>query len=522
MASDEEVAAMSIAELQRSLQAVQDAIRITDSQLTEEHDALQQDRFGRRPSEMPKALRNLYQNGAWREHSIYLWPLVLEHSRIGHRLAANAEAELGSISYKQDTPLSEGEAILEEAIKESLAAKAACAPRMRRIFAARWAACDSRERQLSRTYMQKRRYWVSMLDANEENRSPEAVEAAIARDRELLVATRATSGMGGGMTNREIDLIFQEIETAGGTAGGYERWSRSITKIPNHNPDYLTPACDGGGVLMQNPLADHYATRNVNPWTAEERRMFLEKFVAHAKNFRKISAFFEHKSIEDVVRFYYDNKMRLGLKQLLKDSHLRKRGTRKLALTELAKLPTESRSIKDNFIHQPGFFSPDDQDEQEKENDRTIALSNGTMGRGWTPQDRQALIHALCRFDVSKEGEKTNVSVSTVWESIAAAVGNKTPKQCRQFYTKYKDIFGFGIYTPPSNPRSRRSPKRITPDSNSSAEENSRKQLRLSNPGVKNGSMTIPTTMVEYHANTNNGSKPKSEFPNAFLTGRNV
>lgn len=502
---------MSIADLQRSLQAVEDSCQITARLLGEERDAVQQDRFGRRPSEMPKTLRNLYQTGTWRQHSVYHWPLVLEHSRIGHRLAANAEAELASVSYKQKSPMPEGDAIAEEAIKDSLAAKAACAPRMRKIFAARWAARHSRDRQLSRTYMQKRRFWVTLLDANEESRSPDVVEAAIVRDRELLVATRATSGLGGGMTNREVDLIFQEIETAGGTAGGYERWSRSITKIPNHNPEYLMPASDGGGVLMQNPLADHYAARNVNPWTAEERRMFLEKFVAHGKNFRKISAFFEHKSNEDVVRFYYDNKMRLGLKQLLKDSHLRKRGTRKLALTELAKLPTESRSIKDNFIHQPGFFSPDNQEEQEKENDRAEALSNGALGRSWTPLNRQSLIHALCRFDVSREGDKNGNAVSTVWESISAAVGNKTPKQCRHFYTKYKDVLGLGIYAPPTYQRFRRSPKRITPDSNSSTEEpNSRKHLKMSISAVKNGATAIPTAVGEYYTNGSNNNNGRS------------
>lgn len=489
---------MSTSELERRIQAVHNSIKITDHQLSEERDALQQDRFGRRPSEMPKELRHLYQSGAWSQHRVYLWPLVLEHARTGHRLAAHAQSELSFISYKQRSPMPEGDAIAEEAVKESAAAKAVFSSRMRKIFSARWAARDSRDRHLSRTYMQKRRSWVTLLDEAEENRSPAVVDAAIARDRQLLVATRATSGMGGGMTNREVDLIFQEIETTGGTAGGYERWSRSITKIPNHNPDYLMPACDGGGVLMQNPLADHYAARNVNPWTAEERRMFLEKFVMHGKNFRKISAFFEHKSNEDVVRFYYDNKMRMGLKQLLKESHLRKRGTRKLALTELAKLPTESRSIKDNFIHQPGFFGPDDHEEGEKENERVDAFSDGAVARSWTTQNRQALIHALCRFDVAQEWKQNENTVSTVWESISAAVGNKTPKQCRHFYTKYKDVLGLGIYAPPAYDKSHRSPKRITPDSSSSAEESQPRKQPKTNSLSRKASAPFPRLAREY------------------------
>lgn len=492
---------MSTSELERRMEAVHNSIRITEHQLCEERDALQQDRFGRRPAEMPTELRHLYQRGEWSQHGVYLWPLILEHSRTGHRLAANAQAELSFISYKQKSPMPEGAAIAEEAVKESASTKAIYASRMRKIFAAQWAARDSKERQLSRTYMQKRRNWVSFLDTAEENISHSDLAATISRDRELLLATRASSGMGGGMSTREVDLIFQEIETAGGTAGGYERWSRSITKIPNHNPDYLMPACDGGGVLMQNPLADHYAARNINPWTAEERRMFLEKYIMHGKNFRKISAFFEHKSNEDVVRFYYDNKMRLGLKQLLKESHLRKRGTRKLALAELAKLPTESRSIKDNFIHQRGFFSPDNYEEEEKENERVHNLSDGSVGPSWTHQNRQALIHALCRFDVTQKSAPSENIVSTVWESISAVVGNKTPKQCRHFYTKYKDVLGLGIYAPPLQQRPHRSPKRITPDSNSSAENKQPRKQAKTNIQKQQGGMPFSTAVGKFYKN---------------------
>lgn len=489
---------MSILELQQSVKAVKHAVHITERQLNEERDAVQQDRFGRRPSEMPKALRELFQTGEWREHSVYLWPSVLELSKVGHKLSAQADAEPLHISYKPKTPMSEGSAIADAAVSEALSTATRIAPRLRKILAARNAARYSRVRELSRIYMHKRRYWVSLLDEAEESRSPEAAEQARQRDRELLVATRATSGMGGGMTTREIDLIFSEIEAAGGTAGGLERWGRSITGIPDQNPDYLPPASDGGGVLLANPLTEHYTARNVNPWTRAERLLFLEKFVAHGKNFRKVSTFFEHKSNEDCVRFYFDNKMRLGLKQLLKDSHLRKRGAKKLALVELSKLPTESRSIKDNFIHLPGFFSPDDQEEQEKENARAEGLSTGALGRSWTPQNRQALIFALCRFDVSKEGDEKHVS--TVWASIAAIVGDKTPRQCRQFYSQYKTTLALDRYIPPKSQR--QSPNRIVHDATRSPEDATpRKLLRRSNSVVKNNGTAVPTTVGEYCVN---------------------
>lgn len=377
------------------------------------------------------------------------------------------------------------------AIREAASAANAVSARVRNVLRVRRKARQQKRRRDAREYMIQRRIWMNRLKNAERQRSQEVVDRTKKQDRELLVATRAPSRMGASMTVREIDLTFEEIEAAGGTAGGLERWGRSITRIPDHNPRELPPACDGGGILIDNPLAYHYACRNINPWTTVERLMFLEKFLLHGKNFRKIAQYFEHKSCEDVVRFYFDNKKQLKLKQLVKDQSMKKKNAKKSTLTMLSRLPKESRNIRDNFLFQPGFESDSDNDDDDDDITqldwpKVDPFHGDPVARLWSPADCSALIFALCRFDVDafeerlrKETVKTVPSagvkgtkkrrlssssssslsdqqqqqqqqhIPTVWSSVAATVKSKTPRQCRDFYMQYKKALGLDGYRPP-------------------------------------------------------------------------
>jgi hypothetical protein len=53
-------------------------------------------------------------------------------------------------------------------------------------------------------------------------------------------------------------------------------------------------------------------------WTDIEQRVFVDKFLAYPKNFRKIASFLPFKKTADCVAFYYRNKKRLRLKNLRK------------------------------------------------------------------------------------------------------------------------------------------------------------------------------------------------------------
>lgn len=63
--------------------------------------------------------------------------------------------------------------------------------------------------------------------------------------------------------------------------------------------------CSNG--LVEDPLAYEKERTMINPWTSEERDIFMEKFAAFGKDFKKIASFLDHKTTADCVEFYYKN-----------------------------------------------------------------------------------------------------------------------------------------------------------------------------------------------------------------------
>ncbi|AES62202.2 putative transcription factor MYB/SANT family [Medicago truncatula] len=59
--------------------------------------------------------------------------------------------------------------------------------------------------------------------------------------------------------------------------------------------------------LVEDPLAIEKERSMINPWTSEEKELFLEKFAAFGKDFRKIASFLDHKTTADCIEFYYKN-----------------------------------------------------------------------------------------------------------------------------------------------------------------------------------------------------------------------
>ncbi|XP_058749755.1 uncharacterized protein LOC131622734 isoform X1 [Vicia villosa] len=59
--------------------------------------------------------------------------------------------------------------------------------------------------------------------------------------------------------------------------------------------------------LIEDPLATEKERNMINPWTSEEKEIFLEKFAVFGKDFRKIASFLDHKTTADCVEFYYKN-----------------------------------------------------------------------------------------------------------------------------------------------------------------------------------------------------------------------
>nr|QSD99673.1 MYB family transcription factor [Melilotus albus] len=94
--------------------------------------------------------------------------------------------------------------------------------------------------------------------------------------------------------------------------------------------------------LVEDPLAIEKERAMINPWTSEEKEIFLEKFAAFGKDFRKISTFLGHKTTADCVEFYYKNHKSDCFEEI------KKKGADKLAKFLKAKTDLMESGIKWN------------------------------------------------------------------------------------------------------------------------------------------------------------------------------
>ncbi|XVE75346.1 hypothetical protein DITRI_Ditri12bG0087000 [Diplodiscus trichospermus] len=63
--------------------------------------------------------------------------------------------------------------------------------------------------------------------------------------------------------------------------------------------------CSNG--LVEDPCAVEKERASMNPWTSEEKEVFMDKLAAFGKDFRKIASFLDHKTTADCVELYYKN-----------------------------------------------------------------------------------------------------------------------------------------------------------------------------------------------------------------------
>jgi nuclear receptor co-repressor 1 len=63
--------------------------------------------------------------------------------------------------------------------------------------------------------------------------------------------------------------------------------------------------------LMQDPMLI-YERKYVDMWTDVEKAIFREKYLEHPKNFTRIAANLEQKTVQDCVQYYYLSKKKTG------------------------------------------------------------------------------------------------------------------------------------------------------------------------------------------------------------------
>jgi hypothetical protein len=83
--------------------------------------------------------------------------------------------------------------------------------------------------------------------------------------------------------------------------------------------------------FVPDPVAAHREYRQRLCWTASEKQVFIDKYRLHPREFKKIAAGLPHKSVKDVIEYYYINRINLNLKEIEQQS--KKRG-RKRVITE--------------------------------------------------------------------------------------------------------------------------------------------------------------------------------------------
>ncbi|KAF5180389.1 Nuclear receptor corepressor [Thalictrum thalictroides] len=78
--------------------------------------------------------------------------------------------------------------------------------------------------------------------------------------------------------------------------------------------------------LVEDPCATEKERAMINPWTPEEKAVFLEKLGTIGKDFRKIASYLDHKTTADCVEFYYKNHKSESFEKIKKKSELKTQG----------------------------------------------------------------------------------------------------------------------------------------------------------------------------------------------------
>ena len=74
-----------------------------------------------------------------------------------------------------------------------------------------------------------------------------------------------------------------------------------------------------------DPKQEAYEQSVTNVWTDMEKCIFLDRFLQHPKDFRKIATYLRNKSTKDCIAFYYNSKQTVPYKKALKEHLMRRK-----------------------------------------------------------------------------------------------------------------------------------------------------------------------------------------------------
>lgn len=347
-----------------------------------------------------------------------------------------------------------------------------------------------RRRKLAREYVEMRHQWREGLKASRESWKKEKREGMRERDRYLVLSTRGANALltsktssgrtttkvvpsvsGNGLTNGmpELEQLLSEIEAEGGTPGSREIWSRTLAAIPDQ--DVRNRGCDCSSVLVEDAVADLHRSRMINPWRLHEKVIFLEKFVMYPKKFMKIASFLKHKSTRECAKFYFDNKLDLGIKQLVKEaSTLKRKGGLRAQIVTMARkrICAEGGSVMlvcNGDVRMVGAEEGVEKYMSDKES-RLLDVVNGSkelsLNKGlvddrkesdvaikrserilndWDPLDLSGIDHGLFMQAFRKHG--------TDWRALGVHVGavGRSSRHFREYYRRNRQRVDGEVFT---------------------------------------------------------------------------
>jgi nuclear receptor co-repressor 1 len=106
---------------------------------------------------------------------------------------------------------------------------------------------------------------------------------------------------------------------------GYEREYLKMPSMVPRNTARSWHCFETKNAIVENPIAAEMERKLTNPWSAEERKIFLDKYALLGKDFRKIASFLEYKSVADCIEFYYKNQKHEEFQKIHKRHQLKKR-----------------------------------------------------------------------------------------------------------------------------------------------------------------------------------------------------
>ncbi|GJQ14396.1 hypothetical protein GpartN1_g6187.t1 [Galdieria partita] len=309
-------------------------------------------------------------------------------------------------------------------------------------------------KKLLEHFMELRDKWIKQLRTMEEQLSKEQTEALLQRDCYILIATqgsdvllartgsgrttyRSTSNDTRNISLEDVGVFLNAIEADGGTAGGRSRWGKCLARIPCQ--DTSETPFEGGSVLLDDPLSYHHASCAINPWTNNELNIFIKRYAQYGKNFRKIASFLKYKTTEDVVRFYFQNKIRLQLKKYFRgcDIMSKRRMSRKNSFTQNNKLVSDfSWSVPPRTVSSSEVNLFDNESSACK---ATVHVDSGRESSrsaspisSWTFEEVEMLVQGL-----KKHG--------TNFKLIAKEIGTKTAMQCRAYWKNNRSTLNMDL-----------------------------------------------------------------------------